>query len=123
MKALESNQNTSRKFYRNYIKYFLYLYVLIGLTGVYAGSYEDFFSAVNGDDGSAITALLARGFDGNVTDPKGDHALHVAIRDKSLKAGSALLAWNKINGEPRNKADESPLMLADLDGQLEIGKR
>ncbi len=30
---------------------------------------------------------------------------------------------DKIDVEPRNKADESPLMLAALDGQLELVKQ
>jgi ankyrin repeat protein len=116
-------KNTSKAFYRNSIKLVIYIVVLIGFSSSYAGSYEDYFSAVKGNDGAAIAALLARGFDGNVADPKGEHALHLAIRDKSVKAVSALLDWNKINVETRNKVDESPLMLASLDGQLDIAKR
>jgi hypothetical protein len=105
------------------LKSILYLFVIIGFSTPYAGSYEDFFSAVRNDDGPAITALLARGFDGNVPDPKGDHALLLAVRENAVKAVSALLAWNKIDVEPRNKADESPLMLAALGGQLDIARR
>ena len=123
MNTLEFGKNTSSNFYRISIRYLFYLIVFIGFTASHAGSYEDYFSAVKGDDGPSITTLLKRGFDGNVVDPKGDHALHVAIRDKSFKAVSALLDWNKIIVEPRNKADESPLMLASLEGQLEIAKR
>lgn len=114
---------TSSKFYGINLKLFIYLFVFIGFSSSYAGSYEDYFSAVRSDDGPAITALLARGFDGNVPDPKGEHALLVAVRENAVKAVSALLAWNKIEVEPRNKADESPLMLAALGGQLDIAKR
>lgn len=120
MKTAQSGPNSSCKFYRICKKYCVYLIVLFGFNSASAGSYEDFFSAVTRDDGATVAALLARGFDGNVADPKGDHALHVAIRDKSVKVVSALLDWNKINVESRNKADESPLMLASLDGHLEI---
>lgn len=123
MKALYFGKNTSSEFYGIYMRFIAYLIVFVGFSSSHAGSYEDYFAAVRGDDAPTITALLARGFDGNVLDPKGEHALHVAIRDKSIKAVSALLDWNKINVEPRNKADESPLMLASLDGQLEIAKR
>lgn len=114
---------TSSKFYGICFKSFFYLFVIIGFSSSHAGSYEDYFSAVRSDDGAAITALLARGFDGNVPDPKGEHALLVAVRENAVKAVSALLAWNKIEVEPRNKADESPLMLAALGGQLDIAKR
>lgn len=123
MNTLELGKNSSSKFYGICMKFVIYLFVFIGLSSSYAGSYEDYFSAVKRDDGVGISALLARGFDGNVLDPKGDHALLVALRDKSLKAVSALLDWGKINVEPRSKADESPLMLASLEGQLEIARR
>ncbi|MEO8542288.1 MAG: ankyrin repeat domain-containing protein [Burkholderiaceae bacterium] len=105
------------------MKCIFYIIVLIGFSPSFAGSYEDFFSAVQKDDASAISSLLKRGFDGNMADPKGEHALHLAIRDNALQAVSALLAWKKIEVESRNKADESPLMLAALGGQLGISKR
>jgi uncharacterized protein len=123
MTTLRMRPKTSSRFYGIYLKSILYLFVIIGFSTSYAGSYEDYFSAVRSDDGPAITALLARGFDGNVPDPKGDHALLVAVRENAVKAVAALLAWNKIEVEPRNKADESPLMLAALGGQLDIAKR
>jgi uncharacterized protein len=123
MTTLRMRPKTSSRFYGIYLKSILYLFVIIGFSTSYAGSYEDFFSAVRNDDGPAITALLARGFDGNVPDPKGDHALLLAVRENAVKAVSALLAWNKIDVEPRNKADESPLMLAALGGQLDIARR
>ena len=55
-------------------------------------------------------------------DPKGDHALHVAIRENANKAVQALLEWEKIEVESRNKVDESPLMLAAMGGRLDIVK-
>ena len=115
--------NSSSKFYRNWIKNIFYLIVLIGYSLVNAGSYEDFFSAVRTDDGAGIRALIRQGFDANVRDPKGDHALFQATRDNATKAISALLQWDKIDVEPRNKVDESPLMLASLGGHLETVKQ
>ena len=106
-----------------YIKEFVYIIVLYGFSIAHAGSYEDFFAAVRSDDGGAITALVARGFDANVRDPDGQHALHLALRNKALKATGALLGWSKIDVEPRNKTDESPLMLAALDGETNLVKR
>jgi hypothetical protein len=57
-----------------------------------------------------------------VRDPKGEHALHLASRDNAVKAIAALLRWDKIDVEPRNKVDESPLMLSALGGYLETVK-
>ena len=106
-----------------YVKKFVYLIVLYGFSVANAGSYEDFFAAVRADDAGSVSALIARGFDANVRDPDGQHALHLAMRSKSMKAAGALLGWNKINVEPRNKADESPLMLAALDGEKDLARR
>ncbi|MCW5642438.1 MAG: ankyrin repeat domain-containing protein [Rhodoferax sp.] len=105
------------------MKYVFYLVVLIGCSLVRAGSYEDFFVAVRNDDGNAIRTLIRQGFDANVRDPKGEHALHLAARDNAGKAVAALLQWDKLDVEPRNKVDESPLMLACLAGQLEMAQQ
>jgi len=109
---------SSSQFYRKWMKIFLYVFVLIGYSSAFSGSYEDFFSAVSNDDGSEIRSLVRQGFDANVRDPQGDHALHLAARSNATKAIAALLQWNKIEVEPRNKVDESPLMLASLGGFL-----
>ena len=123
MMVLKLTRNTSREFYGICMKFVFYVVVFVHFSFSFAGSYEDFFRAVRGDDGPTITSLLARGFDGNVPDPKGEYALHLAVRDEAPKAVAALLAWNKIQVEVRNKADESPLMLASLGGQLAVAKR
>ncbi len=122
MNTVLTARYSSSNLYRNCIKKIIYLFVFIGFSSSFAGSYEDYFSAVKGDDAPAIRSLLTRGFDGNVRDPKGEHALHLAIRDNASKAVQALLSWEKVEIEARNKADESPLMLASLGGQLDIVK-
>ncbi len=122
MKAVKIGLKSSSEFYRKYIKKILYVFVFIGFSVVHAGSYEDFFSAVRTDDGTTITTLIRQGFDANVRDPKGEHALHLAVRDNATKALAALFAWDKLDVEPRNKVDESPLMLAALEGQLDTAK-
>lgn len=104
------------------MKKLLYLAVLFIFSVAHAGSYEDFFSAVRTDDGEGIANLIRKGFDANVRDPKGEHALHLATRDNAARAIAAMLRWDKIDVEPRNKADESPLMLAALGGHLETVK-
>ena len=105
------------------IKYIIYLIVLFGYSFVYSGSYEDFFSAIKRDDEQAVVRLLNLGFDGNVRDPKGEHALHLAVREPSLKVINTLLGWNKIEVEPRNAQDESPLMIASIKGLTPVAAR
>lgn len=108
---------------RNWFKNLVKLFVLIGVSGVYAGSYEDFFVAVKRDDGKAITALLNRGFDPNTPDPQGVPGLLIAVREPALNAADALVAWPKTNVEVRTPQDESPLMLAALRGHTELARK
>ena len=56
-----------------------------------AGSYEDFFVAIQRDDGVTVESLLRRGFDPNTTDAKGQPGLCVAVQADSLRAAAALL--------------------------------
>jgi uncharacterized protein len=107
---------------RNYFKYVVYLYVFVQSSLVFSGSYEDFFRAVQSDDASTVTALVKRGFDPNTRDPKGENALYLALREPSLKVVAALLAAPKTDVDARNKADESPLMLAALRGHTSIAQ-
>lgn len=105
---------------RNYIRLFLYLIVLIGFSPVKAGAYDDFFTAIKRDDAPAIVTLLMRGFDPNTRSPTGEHGLHLALREPSPKVAALLLAQNKIEFDAHNAQDETPLMLASLNGQTDI---
>ena len=105
-----------------YFKSIFYLIVSIAFSVCHAGSYEDFFKAIQTDDGATISALLARGFDGNTRDAKGQTGLYLATREKSMKAVNALLAWRKINVEARTTSDESPLMIAALNGSSDLAQ-
>ena len=108
---------------RIYFKNVLYLSVLTTFSVCSAGSYEDFFRAIQIDDGPAVSALLARGFDGNSRDAKGQPGLYLAARDKSMKAAAALMAWRKIDVEARTGSDESPLMIAALNGTTDLAQQ
>lgn len=88
----------------------------------HAGSYEDFFSAIRRDDSPALQALLQRGFDPNTKDPQGRSGLLIAVMVPAWKAAQVLVHAPKIEVEARNKNDESPLMLAALNNQLDIAK-
>lgn len=108
---------------RNYFKKVIYLLVLTGFNLSHAGSYEDFFVAIKRDDPATITALLQRGFDPDTRDPDGMPGLYLAVREPSLKAAEALIAWPKSNVEVRTAQDESPLMMAALKGHLELARK
>ncbi|MBS0304216.1 MAG: ankyrin repeat domain-containing protein [Proteobacteria bacterium] len=82
-----------------------------------AGSYEDFFHAVNIDDARTVQSLLARGFDPNTRDEKGQVALYLALRDGSPRVAEALLAHPGLEVDAANAAGETPLMIAALHGE------
>lgn len=103
-----------------YIKQCLYLVVLYFYSCCQAGSYDDFFTAIVRDDPGAIAAVLKRGFDVNTPNPSGEHALMVAIRERSRKVTAALLEQPEVKVEARNGHDESPLMLAALQGDTAL---
>ena len=105
---------------RNYIKKSIYLIVFIGFSSVTAGSFEDFFSAIQRDDPQSLSALLRRGFDPNTLDAKGQSGLFLALRDPSPKVVDVLLKTPKIKVETRTPQDESPLMMAAMRGELKL---
>lgn len=108
---------------RNNFRKWFYLVVAMGFSLAHAGSYEDFFVAIKRDDAGTIQQLLQRGFDPNVPDPQGVPGLFTAIKDGSLKAAGALVAWPKTQVEWRSPKDESPLMMAALRGHTELVRK
>ena len=109
-----------------HFNFFNKLVVLIGLfvfSGFsLAGSYEDFFKAVQTDDVKTVQTLLQRGFDPNTVNPNGVAGLMLAVREPSLKVAELLAGWPKAKVEWRNEQDESVLMLAALKGHLPLVK-
>ena len=112
-----------KKYIINYFKRVIYLIVLYGFSVAYAGSYDDFFAAVQRDDAATVKSLLARGFDVNTLDPKGLHGLYLVLREPSLKVAQVLVDWPKTDVNVLNAKDESPLMMAALRGQQEIAEK
>jgi ankyrin repeat protein len=106
-----------------YFKYFIQLVVFTWFSVSYAGSYEDFFKAIQVDDSTAVTSLLVRGFDPNTLSPNGVHPLVLSLQSGSLKVAMVMLDHPGIQVETRTLQDESPLMLASLKGYLNICKK
>ena len=108
---------------RNYFKKLIYLIAVAGVSTAMAGSYEDFFLAVNRDDGDTVASLVQRGFDPNSRDPQGQTALHLALRDQSARTANALWRSSDLDVNALNGAGETPLMLAALKGELDWAQR
>lgn len=108
---------------RNYFKKLAYLTVFTAVFSAHAGSFDDFFRDVKGDNASGVADLLNRGFDPNTRDAQGQTGLLIAVREPSPKVIQVLLSSPKTNVEARNAKDESPLMLAALKGQQDVVTR
>ncbi|MFY8103540.1 MAG: ankyrin repeat domain-containing protein [Ramlibacter sp.] len=108
---------------RNYLRYFIYLYVFIGVSFAKAGSFDQFFMAVKRDDAAAIETLLKRGFDPNTPNADGQYGLFLALREPSPRVARLLIDWPQTRVETRNRADESALMMAALKGEADLARR
>ncbi|HEY6513037.1 MAG TPA: ankyrin repeat domain-containing protein [Burkholderiaceae bacterium] len=107
----------------NHIKLALYLLVVVSFSSTNAGSFDDFFRAVQGDDAAAVTKLLQLGFDSNAHDESGQSAIGLAVRSKSDRVLDALLKDPRLDINSRNRAGETALMLVALQGRLELAQR
>ena len=74
-----------------------------------AGSYEDFFRAVELDLDSTVSNLLARVFDPNSVSESGQVGLYLALRDDSPKVTAVLLAAPDLKVDVANPVGETPL--------------
>ena len=83
------------KYFLSYFKYILYLVVFNTVNSSYAGTYEDFFRAIELDQAQTVQSLLKRGFDPNTPDTQGQPALIAAIRTPSPKVAEVLIRWPK----------------------------
>jgi uncharacterized protein len=108
---------------RNYFKKAAYLFMATIISSAYAGSYEEFFQAVNRDDGATVRGLVQRGLDPNSRSPEGQTGLHLALRDRSLQVAEALWASQALDVNALNANGESALMIAALRGNLAWAQR
>lgn len=105
------------------VKKLIFAGLWLGSCFVFAGSFDDYFKAVQQNDESKVIALTLRGFDLNTRNEKNEHALLLALREGSLKVADFLLEQNSVDVEARNSQGESPLMIAAFKGQLAQAQR
>lgn len=84
-----------------------------------AGSYEDFFRALENDNVGVVSELLGKGFDPNTPDERGQSPLLLALRGESFKVATVLLAQPGLKLDAANSVGETALMMAALRGQFE----
>ena len=107
----------------NYFKCSLLLVVLNGFIPVFAGSYDDFFKAIELDQAEVVQSLLERGFDPNSPHPQGQPALMLAMQKSSAKVAELLMGWKTTNLSIHNPQNETPLMLAAITNRLDWSKK
>lgn len=105
---------------RNHFRKFIYLAIAAATFSVHAGSFEDFFRAVRGDNASGVRTLLNRGFDPNTRDEHGQTGLIIALREPSPKVIQVLIESPQTDVDIANAKDETPLMLAAIKGQQDV---
>ncbi|PQA82863.1 hypothetical protein C5F52_12125 [Limnohabitans sp. TS-CS-82] len=103
-----------------YFKHLAYLFVFIGFSSANAGSYDDFFKAIHFDQVQEVQKLLRRGIDPNSPNEKGVPALLVALQSGSNKTAVLLAQEPQTRVEVSNPNNESALMMAAINNQLEV---
>ena len=93
----------------------------MGVVHAESSSYDDFIFAVKFDDAATVKSLLQRGIDVNSVEAlRGESALMVAIREKSLKVVDVLLSSPEIKLEARAQNGDTALMLASYSGNTVV---
>lgn len=104
------------------MKYILYLIAALEVSCAGAGSYNAFFRAVHGNDAETVRALVARGFDPNTPDAKGQPAILRALDAEAGESALALARLPQTDVNAQNAAGETPLMMAALKGDIAVCK-
>lgn len=87
-----------------------------------AGSFTDFFRALQTDDVGEVRELLRQGFDPNAVDPHGNSALYLALQNHALKVARLLIEQPGLRLDQRNPEGETALMIACLRGDSELAE-
>jgi uncharacterized protein len=103
--------------FKHSLKFIAQLTLLVGVSSVLAGAYEDFFKTTLNDDARTVEQLLARGFDVNSRDEKGQNLLYLSLRDGAPKVAAVLIGHPELRIDLANSAGETPLMMAALRDQ------
>ncbi|ALL65215.1 Ankyrin repeat protein [Paraburkholderia caribensis MBA4] len=95
----------------------------LGALPAHAAPADTMIKAVKFDDVKEVKKQLANGMDPNMTDNQGIPLLVIAAREKSDKVVAALIDNPKTNIEILDKAGENAMMMAALNGDIDIVKQ
>ena len=108
---------------KSFLKIIVYALAATGFSAARADDSVNFFRAINIDDIRTVSELLARGFDPNSFNTKGQPALVQALKDDAPRVAAALLAHPSVKVDATTAAGETPLMMAAITGQLDWMQR
>jgi ankyrin repeat protein len=94
--------------------------VVLATQAAHAAPPDTMIRAVKFDDVKEVNKRLAQGMDPNLTDQDGTPLLVLAAREKSDQVAAALIANPKTDLEKLDKADENAMMLAALNGDVNL---
>lgn len=103
--------------FKRHAKFLIQMSLALSFSSAMAGAYEDFFKSTLNDDARTVEQLLARGFDINSRDEKGQNLLYLSQRDGAPKVAQVLLGHPDLRVDLPNSAGETPLMMAALRDQ------
>jgi len=99
---------------------------LFGFSTLIYSQIEDqiasFTKAAKFDDISEVKSLIKAGISPNTLDPKGNPMLFLAVKDNSSKVIDYLTNLPGIDVNLANKSGETPLMIASIEGNLQVVK-
>ncbi|WP_109482649.1 ankyrin repeat domain-containing protein [Paraburkholderia sp. C35] len=98
-------------------------FATLGALPAHAAPADTMIKAVKFDDVKEVKKQLANGMDPNMTDNQGIPLLVIAAREKSDQVVAALIANLKTDIEILDKAGENAMMMAALNGDIEIVKQ
>lgn len=100
------------------------LVAAVAVAPAYAADADSIVKAVKFDDDKRIAKLLAQGTDPNMTTPDKLHMplIVLAAREKSDKVAKVLASNPKTDLDKTDSADENAMMLAALNGDLDLVK-
>lgn len=88
----------------------------------HAASVDSVVKSVKFDDAKGVQRALADGMDPNTVDSQGMPLIVIAAREKSDEVANVLIANPKTNLEAQDRAGENAMMLAALNGDIELVK-
>ena len=108
---------------RKHFKKVIFGLVAASVFSAYADTTVDFFRAVRADNPSGVRKLIEQGFNPNTRDEHKQTGLILAMREPSPRVVDVLIASPKVDVSEVNGSDESPLMMAALKGQKDVGEK